>query len=104
MREEPPWDDLDPGIRDTVRWCWDNGFEPTDSGDGSKAAWMEGALDVPHVFMQCIPDDLIDESRRLWRLATDVGLVKANDEAPMVEASYSPDDGVAILTLYGRLP
>jgi hypothetical protein len=106
-RHEPPWADLDEGIRETVVLLWNAGFEPTDSGDGRRLgtkADMEEALDVPHVFMVCPGDDLIDEARRLWRLAVDAGVVKAHEDSPLVQATYSPDDGVAVLELYGRLP
>ena len=39
----------DPGIRDVVQALRSLGFDTTDSGDGSKAAWMECALDYQHV-------------------------------------------------------
>lgn len=51
-RREPPYDELDPGIRETVRWLFEHGFNPCDSGDGvSKIGTLPGALDQPHVFM-----------------------------------------------------
>lgn len=106
-RQEPTWDELDDGIRETVRFLWDAGFNPVDSGDGRRLGAkqdMDGALDVPHVFMRCHGDALVDESRRLWRLAMNAGVIEANENGPLVEATYSPDDGVAIIVLYGRLP
>lgn len=50
MTDEPPWEELDPGIEPVVRALWNAGYEPTDSGDGSKHGTMECALPVPHVF------------------------------------------------------
>lgn len=97
---EPPWDDLDAGIRGTVRALWDAGFFPTDSGDGSKAFTMDCALDVAHVFMQCAPRDLVHCADRLARLVAswpDSGDYNGN----RVEASYSPSDGVGVLMLFG---
>lgn len=104
-RHEPPWADLDEGIRETVMLLWNAGFEPTDSGDGRRLgtkADMDEALDVPHVFMVCAGDDLIDEANRLQRVAEDAGVVKAGEV--LVQATYSPDDGVGVIALYGRLP
>lgn len=101
---EPPWDELDPGIRETVRMCWEAGFHTVDSGDGSKADTIEGALAVPHVVMRCPPEILLRESRRLHALAVERGTASAIPNAPLVEATYSPDDDVGLLTLYGRLP
>lgn len=99
---EPPWDELDPGIRKTVRVLWDCGFLPTDSGDGSKAVQVDGALAVPHVFMACDPRIMIAESRRLLEHVDTVGFV-GPAAGPRVRACYLPDGDVAVLELYGRL-
>lgn len=103
-RIEPPWPELDDGIRSTVRMLWDHGFTPTDSGDGSKFPAMECAFNVPHVFMQVLdPRDLVCEAMRLHRIAKREGIT-GPAVGPMVQANYSPDDGVAMLELWGRLP
>jgi len=67
-REVPPWDELDPGIRGTVRWLYEHGFSPTDSGDGKAKFGEEGhpcgcALHKPHVFMVCGPDIMLEVDR-----------------------------------------
>ncbi len=52
MNGLPPIDyrTLDPGIRDVVKILREEWhFNTTDSGDGSKASFMEGAMDVPNV-------------------------------------------------------
>jgi hypothetical protein len=100
---EPPWDELDDGIRPTVRSLWEQGFNPTDSGDGLKKG-MECALPYPHVHMVCEPTELITEAQRLLFLAKGWGIKPMEDGAPIVEAVYSPDDGIATLTLYGAVP
>lgn len=99
-RKEPPWYELDDGIRETVRALWKAGFMPTDSGDGSKAGTMECALEVHHVFMRCDPSSLIEEAERLMWLTADwprTGDYNGN----AIEASYSPNDGIAVLALFG---
>jgi hypothetical protein len=42
LRDEPPWDDLDRGIRDVVRAFWDAGLAPVAScqGHGREDAWV----------------------------------------------------------------
>tara|TARA_Y100000310_G_scaffold254637_1_gene261748 strand:- start:2114 stop:2620 length:507 start_codon:yes stop_codon:yes gene_type:complete len=70
-RQEPPYDDLDPGVRETVRWLYDNEFNPTDSGDGvSKPTggnWCNRP--EPHVYMVVNQPDLLEaEVERLWTL------------------------------------
>jgi hypothetical protein len=96
----PPWDDLDVGIRDTVRALWAAGFQPTDSGDGSKFYDIDGAIVWHHVFMRCAPERLIIEANRLALLVANwpaAGTYEGN----RVEANYSPTDGVGVLMLFG---
>ncbi len=81
------YDELDPGIRATVRWLRANGFETIDSGDGkTKQDWIaEGAaLDFPHVHMQTKRATLLDEADRLDRL------LAAHHIDGLIEATYSP--------------
>lgn len=99
-RTEPPWADLDPGIRATVRALWDAGYEPTDSGDGSKAGTMGCAIETHHVFMRCEPDDLAKRAWDLWVLVSDWPS-SGDYNGNRVEASYSPADGVGVLMLFG---
>lgn len=55
---------IDAGVRDVVRLLRDAGFCTCDSGDGSKAATMDGALDYPHVFMVIDAADAVSEVAR----------------------------------------
>jgi hypothetical protein len=84
------YSELDDGIRDVVVRLNEQGFQTTDSGDGSKHDKMEGALPFLHVF--CVVDEidlLLLEADRMFRLWPDW----------IVEASYSPNDGVGVLLL-----
>lgn len=86
---------LDPGIRDTVAFLRDNGFETTDSGDGSKADTMECALPVPNVAMVVHPHKLVAEADRLAQLimATGHPLAECGDDdaaTAEIQASYDP--------------
>jgi len=62
------YDELDPGIRDTVRMLHANGFATTDSGDGvSKPAdWYESgeAIPFPHVVVTSTPDTMVADAER----------------------------------------
>ena len=95
-REEPPWDDLDPGIVEAVRFLWEAGFQPTDSGDGSKAGSIECATPYPHVFAVVPVERMADEATRAAALVWEVlGMGR-----PTVEVSFNPDDGLAILLVF----
>lgn len=104
--DEPPWDELDDGIRETVRLLWSNGFSTSDSGDGRLQGWkadMEGAIDRPHVFSCCAPDELIAECNRLKALLDEhVPGWDAEYPKTMIQGTYSPmDNGLGIVELYG---
>ncbi len=76
-RQEPPYDELDPGIRETVRWLFNNQFDPTDSGDGvSKPTggnWCNQPH--PHVYMTVREPDLLEgEVERLHLLLQQQGV------------------------------
>jgi len=99
-RIEPPYGDLDAGIRELVRWLYDEGFNPSDSGDGSKAGQMECAVDYPHAFMIVHPvSHLIAEVERLQLLVDDRGDL----EGWQIEGNYSPG-GPALIFLYQPSP
>ncbi|HEU4727721.1 MAG TPA: hypothetical protein VFT22_07525 [Kofleriaceae bacterium] len=98
---EPPWDELDDGIRETVRWLWSLGFQTTDSGDGRRQgakAEMAEALDVPHVFMVCAPEDMIADADRLGREVIARGVT---GETLSLEATYFPLGGIGVIQLIG---
>lgn len=95
-----PWPNtsaLDPGIVAAVTFMRGHGFETTDSGDGvSKGGVGAGEADVlafPHVFAVVSPAAMVAEADRLAALPWE----SAFRARPRVEASYSPDDGVAVL-------
>ncbi len=84
-------------MRRTVEWMQSHGFKTTDSGDGAQnvAAGMGCAIDRPHVFATVSPADLVSEADRLCVLASVEGM------GGTVEATYSPDDGIAVVCLFG---
>lgn len=101
-RIPPPYADIDPGIRETVRWLFDAGFEPCDSGDGvSKfSGTIEDDYDpnmflhVPNVAMIVSPDRLVQEADRLCGMLAARGVVieaMGPDEGqPSIQATYDP--------------
>lgn len=75
---EVPYQELDPGIRQVVRWLNDNGFRTTDSGDG-KTKYVEGeepccALPFPNVALKTTPKDLVTDCDRLADLLRGRGI------------------------------
>lgn len=98
------YEQLDHGVRKLVRLLREvGGFDTTDSGDGSKAGLMEGALDIPHVHMTC------DENHfRRWSFDL-VSLLRfhlkpeslGKLEPHAIQFTYSPLDELGILSLYG---
>lgn len=90
----PPvdYDALDPGIRDIVRKLNDAGWVTTDSGDGvSKPREPGEVLDFPHVAVATTPGLMVANAYALrqWLTVEKLG--------GTVEATYSPDDGTAVL-------
>lgn len=99
--EEPNYDEMNPGIRQTVKWLRDNGFQTTDSGDG-KTGDCECDHPYPYVAMTVTnPDRLISETLRLVDLLNDQGItIEAMTEenvTPVVQASYDAGDGYAVI-------
>lgn len=87
------YDQIDVGVRDVVRALNAAGYRTTDSGDGSKARWMEGAFAYPMVVVAVDdPFTLIEAADNVWNL-----LRHADDRTWAVEASYSPNDGVCCI-------
>lgn len=99
---------LDPGIRRTVAWLRDHGFDTTDSGDGvtkleTGVMDPEDVLDVPHVVMVTEPDELVTWAKRLAHelSARGIDLVPEGRGEPTLSASYDPANGSSVLILYG---
>lgn len=104
---EPPWDELDMRIRETVRLLWRAGFHPRDSGDGRKGD-MPCAIATPNVFMVVLdPAQLITESDRLYQLMSRMGVSVRPQEPDIgpgkvtIQASYEPANDLGILSLFG---
>jgi hypothetical protein len=103
------WGDIDPGIRDVVRFVRSLGFDTTDSGDGVSKG--EGGAPWPHAFAVVPKGMLTTEADRLYRACVGAGLgdvVRANahsteecNDHAYVYTSYDPVDGVAVVGLVG---
>jgi len=109
---------LTPGIRNTVKWLREQGFNTTDSGDGvtNIQAGMEGALDIAHVHIVLEdPTQLVPEARRLYYVLQrhgvnfDIDTSKytscadapdLRDLGPRIEAFYDPYGDLSILSLF----
>ena len=104
---EPDVTTLDPGIRDTVQWMLDLGYETTDSGDGkTKPAQGDAdALPYPHVSMRTTRERLTFDADKLLEQLREIGIpiAPAGEDAsrPAIQATYDPADGSALLILTG---
>ena len=111
--ERPNYEELDPGIRGTVRWLNDRFFETTDSGDGFSKFKDDDfpksrpeLIPFPHVIMVVPSIVLIDETDRLAELINSAGL-KVLARGPEltegeinIDATYDPaqpEDGIIML-------
>jgi len=101
------YDELDPGIRKTVRWLNELGFETTDSGDGItklEAGWPEDELIAcPHVVIKVPPQMLVRAARNLKTHLEYAGFcVEPTGYSNIsIQASYDPTDDSAIIVLLG---
>jgi hypothetical protein len=93
--------DLDPGIVLVVNWLRSHGFQTVDSGDGVSKSGEAREIPYPHVFMVVSSKYMVQEADRLaGLLKRELGIaVTTSDKGVVVECSYSPADGVAILSL-----
>lgn len=93
---------LDEGIRRLVVMLRDYGFNTTDSGDGSKADEMEGAVPFTMVAMRVEnPEHLTMHARRLMRILNfghDIKFGQGEND-PRIEATYTPSDNIAVIVL-----
>jgi hypothetical protein len=97
MKPPPDYTELDPGIRNVVRFLWNHGYNTTDSGDGvTKGSYGETE---PHVYMT-LPShcDICLEADKLKKLLEAHGTLP---EDVRIETTYSPVDGHRLLMLHG---
>lgn len=83
------YSELNPGIRETVRFLREYGFETTDSGDGvtNVEAGMEGAVPYPHVHMQISDVNMRRDAHRLANALITNGF---QPEPGMIQMTYDP--------------
>ncbi len=102
------YDELDAGIRETVRLLRDNGFQTTDSGDGTgPGSTLRPWNKQPHghIAMVCPPSELVSTVDAVAEtLAQEAGLVCVPQPpgAPLegevvVEGSYAASDPVGLV-------
>ena len=110
--EQSVIDDLCPGISSLVVWLNRKGFETVDSGDGSNFEnGMEGALEYPMVAILTRRGNMVEDADDLCSMLVESGadVVYSNDPdcpvnrrptQPVIEATYSPTDGVAVIMIH----
>ena len=94
----PPYDELDPGIREVVRFLHDRGFRPTDSGDGKSKlehGWaLEDITPFPHVACVCDASSLVAECNRMRDALLEAGVpldvIGPEEGMPSIQGSYDP--------------
>lgn len=115
MSDDINYDQIDPGIRETVRKLNEAGFVTTDSGDGVHKfspdfSYENGnkpdgheVLDYPHVVIQVELDNMVSETDRLFNLVKSWGLdiwehqvqlTYCPGQSPMIMLSGVNDQGI----------
>lgn len=110
---EADYEEMDPGIRETVRYLRAHGFNTTDSGDG-KTKFPNGpeepptdacAMPMANVAIYTDADILVKEADRLCQLLQGlgirVGVLNDGDDHEVVEiqAGYDPVDGSSVIVV-----
>lgn len=85
------YDQLDPGIRRTVRWLHSIGYPTQDSGDGVSKPAPERDFDVPHVVIPVEPEYLISVTQALNSELQSVS------DGGTAEATYSAGAGLVVV-------
>lgn len=106
---------LSPGVKDLVLWLSEQGFQTSDSGDGTHYAHGMGCA-VPYAMVAICssPENMVSESLWLRHVLEKKGLVFGqghvqNDEQgeeipwPQIQATYDPYDGTAVIVLVNVL-
>jgi hypothetical protein len=97
---------MNPGIRGTVRWLRDHGFETVSSGDGVTHDCPECDANYPYVTISCKPKRLVRAARALVDLLCSAGIMpgEMTENGPagvVVQAGYEPISDAAWLDLAG---
>lgn len=111
---EADYEEIDPGIREVVRFLRGHGFDTTDSGDG-KTKFPDGpdqppvdacAMPMANVAILVEPAHLVDEADRLCALLEGAGVKVGalsggpeDDELVEIQAGYDPADGSSVIVL-----
>ncbi len=110
---EEDYADIDPGIREVVRFLRGHGFDTVDSGDG-KTKFPDGpeggamgcAVPMANVAIEVEPENLVKEADRLRDLLESVGVPVGalsggpeDDALVEIQAGYDPADGSSIVVL-----
>lgn len=101
MNEEPNYEEMNPGIRQTVKWLRSLDFETTDSGDG-KTGDCECDHPFPYVAMTVSdPDQLIYETLRLQlqliKLGVKIEPMNEEGTTASLQASYDVGDKYSVI-------
>lgn len=91
---------LNPGIRRTVAWLREQGFETCDSGDG-KTREHECDRDHAYVVISVRPIEIVNAAQRLQFVLAkrDIYIDAIGEGAPCIQASYDPANGLAFIDL-----
>ena len=95
--------EINPGICKLVAMLQDHGFDTCDSGDGitNPQLKIDGAMEIPNVFMTVPPAAIVSESKRLLDLLCSRVDFESESSVASIEASYSPLDDTAVIALTG---
>lgn len=91
------YDELDPGIREVVKWINDRGYTTTDSGDGCSKPEDERMVEGAHVVIRLpkVVQSIAAEADFVVELARNQGWPGA-----VIEGSYSTADRVSLLVVW----
>lgn len=99
-------DNLNPGIKETVKLLQQYGFNTCDSGDGQTHD-HPCDLPFPYVHMKVEPDKFIDEADRLFEFLSQFGIDFSEpfDEdgtpiGPHIECHYTPGNQLATMSVF----
>lgn len=101
--------ELDPGIREFVRFLRMHGFDTSDSGDGVSKHPEARGFDSTHVAITVEPARLCLEADRLMALLQQQGLEPMplgpdEDDSLTIEATYNPAEFGYALILVMNIP